>query len=1329
VRILFAEQLEDRLPLDGSNFTSVALFLNLSNPAGTNNAGGYTATTAADIRSWLREGQSPTTSEFIQNYWSELSYGRFQVRVDAVRDTSGTMLIPSITANNNDAGDWGDLAQRVIQANAQHVWRISGSWLDAGVRVIPSVVLVHRFDLGHPAESALEWGRTFTVDEQNYRVKDLFHIEYSIDPNPANNLPWTWGTMAHEYSHDFLNGLDLYGGGGGQVGYWDILGDASTPGRMSNTHSLYKNRLGWLNFKNVLQGPVMAPAEFRLRPYATSGEAIKVVPDPTNNPQEYFLLEFRNDTGDRPWTPDGGIPENGLLITHVNERMGDGGHQAYDSPWIDVEEADGNDGRAWPDDRAFSEMPWFSPGLDIPNLPGDSVYPANNWPGPRAAGTLFPFGGNNAFGPDTNPSSRFYGGRDSGLRITNIRQVGGEIVFSIQMAGNDQSTTTIGAGDQLLPGDFNGDGRDELLAFNGHDLSIIDKRQNQFLTIWRTSDWIGDWNLSLGDRLTVGDFNGDHRSDAFIQSNTGWASVFVSDGLGLNQVWMSGDPAANNNWIGGWHLGGGDKAVAGDFDGDGTTDLFLHNSGWATMLLSTGEGFGQAWMSGDPSANANWIGGWHLGSADRAFVGDYDGDGRDDLFMANSGWAGLHLSTGAGFANVWMSGDPAANENWIGGWHVGPDDRYYVGDFDGNRLDDIFVRSDGWAAMFHSYGSGFNNVWMTGDPAANMNWIDGWHLGPLDRHHIGDLNGDGRDDVFIRNGPWAATLISHGNGLHQEWIYGQLGLDNNYREVLGRFNYDRRADVFLFNGSVTKELVNVQNRTNGTTEMWWGWDGTARLATMAAERPEQHRVGDFNGDGRSDVLVTDGTRLALYLNVAGELRRIWRSEEWIGGWHLGPGDRLHVGDFTGDGKADIYIGSNHWAGLLASTGQSFTNPWIVNEWVDGWHLGPLDREQVGDFNGDGRADIYVRSARYAGLMLSTGSGFTNPWTVSPWVGGWNLGPQDQEYVGDFNNDGRSDIFIRSPRWAGLFLSIGVGFANPWIVNIWVGGWNLSPHDRHYVGDFSGDGRSDIFIRSDGWAGLFLSNGAGFDNIWMTGDPAQNQNWIGGWHLGALDRHFVGDFNQDGRADLYTRSDGWAGVMLSRGTWFDTDFIQAARNTTWVYNPLDQQQVGRFTGVDRDEIYVSHPGGWGAVLTPSAAAPLTVSVTRAHFRTLNSEPAPIQLALWASIDSIFSTIRNNLHLEAFDLNEDRQVNQLDADFLIHDILETDFGDANLDGQFNSSDLVAVFQRGRYEDNIPGGAGWADGDWNGDGEFNSADFVKAFQTGGYELGARRSRSRLV
>lgn len=88
--------------------------------------------------------------------------------------------------------------------------------------------------------------------------------------------------------------------------------------------------------------------------------------------------------------------------------------------------------------------------------------------------------------------------------------------------------------------------------------------------------------------------------------------------------------------------------------------------------------------------------------------------------------------------------------------------------------------------------------------------------------------------------------------------------------------------------------------------------------------------------------------------------------------------------------------------------------------------------------------------------------------------------------------------------------------------------------------------------------------------------------------------------------------------------------------------------------------------------------------------------------------------------SFDLNGDQRVNVDDVNVWVRDLRNTWIGDANVDGEFNSSDFVAVFQAGKFENLLP--AKWSEGDWNGDGLFNSTDFVAAFQDGGFEQGPR-------
>ncbi|MCA9168225.1 MAG: matrixin family metalloprotease [Planctomycetales bacterium] len=103
-----------------------------------------------------------------------------------------------------------------------------------------------------------------------------------------------------------------------------------------------------------------------------------------------------------------------------------------------------------------------------------------------------------------------------------------------------------------------------------------------------------------------------------------------------------------------------------------------------------------------------------------------------------------------------------------------------------------------------------------------------------------------------------------------------------------------------------------------------------------------------------------------------------------------------------------------------------------------------------------------------------------------------------------------------------------------------------------------------------------------------------------------------------------------------------------------------------------------------------------------------------------IDDVFAAIREGIHDQEFDLNLDGMVDEADARFLIHDLLMTDYGDANLDRVFDSSDLIRIFQAGEYEDSVSGNSTWSEGDWNGDGDFDSADLVAAFQAGWYEVG---------
>ena len=105
---------------------------------------------------------------------------------------------------------------------------------------------------------------------------------------------------------------------------------------------------------------------------------------------------------------------------------------------------------------------------------------------------------------------------------------------------------------------------------------------------------------------------------------------------------------------------------------------------------------------------------------------------------------------------------------------------------------------------------------------------------------------------------------------------------------------------------------------------------------------------------------------------------------------------------------------------------------------------------------------------------------------------------------------------------------------------------------------------------------------------------------------------------------------------------------------------------------------------------------------------------------ADIDQLSAEVRSGEHTARFDLTQDGLVTEADRVEWVVKLKKTYFGDATLNGEFNSSDLVEVFVAGKYETGEE--VGWAAGDWNGDGVFSSSDMVTAFVDGGYEKGQR-------
>lgn len=315
-------------------------------------------------------------------------------------------------------------------------------------------------------------------------------------------------------------------------------------------------------------------------------------------------------------------------------------------------------------------------------------------------------------------------------------------------------------------------------------------------------------------------------------------------------------------------------------------------------------------------------------------------------------------------------------------------------------------------------------------------------------------------------------------------------------------------------------------------------------------------------------------------------------EEWIGGWHLGAGNKIAgQGDFNGDGTDDFIITSGWGIGLFSHNGSYFTSLMTKPNGTrfGGWNFQSRDNQILGtgDFNGDGKDDIVVTSNWGIGI-LTYRSGTLQALVVKPGgtrFGGWsyNASTDQIQHIGDFTGDGTDDLLITSG-WGIGVLKLQGSTLNTAVIKpngTRFGGWNFNSRDNRLraVGDFNGDGKQDIAL-SSGWGiGLLTVSGSTFSALVVK----PNDTWFGAWRWGNSNIiRQAGDFNGDGKDELVVTS-GWGigvlrlnGTSLTsvvakpNGTRFGGWNIDAASNTVGAAVDLN--------GNGKEELLIS--SGWG-----------------------------------------------------------------------------------------------------------------------------------------------------
>ena len=586
--------------------------------------------------------------------------------------------------------------------------------------------------------------------------------------------------------------------------------------------------------------------------------------------------------------------------------------------------------------------------------------------------------------------------------------------------------------------------------------------------------------LSAHAADTRADFDGDGRSDILWRdAATGQNYVYFMNGLSIaseGYLRTVADPA--------WEVVG-----LGDFNGDGTTDILWRNAAsgqnylWpmsGTTILAT-EGYIRT------VTDANWL---------VKGIGDFDGDGKADILWRNA-------ATGENYV-YFMSGTSIVGEGYLPtvpsqSWRVAG-----IGDFNGDGESDILWRNGETGENYVYFMSGTSIVdegYLPTVPSQS------WRVAG-----IGDFNADGRSDILWRNGETGENYVYLMNGtsiVGQGYVRTVSNLD--WTVVgLGDYDGDGKSDILWRNASTGENyLYPMDGTTIRPTE---GYIRTVaptwRLAPAATTAHAADTRADFDGDGRSDILwrnAATGQNYVYFMNglsipSEGYLRTV-ADPAW---------EVVGLGDFNGDGKTDILwrnaaSGENYLYPMSGTTILA-TEGYIRTVSDANWLV-----KGIGDFNGDGKADILWRNAatgeNYVYLMNGTtilGQGYIRTVSNLDWtVAG----------LGDYDGDGKSDILWRNGETGENYVYFMSGTSivgEGYLPTVPSQSWRVAG-----IGDFNADGRSDI---------LWRNGETGENYIYlMNGTSIVGQGWVR--TVSNLDWTVVGlgDYDGDGKSDILWRN--------------------------------------------------------------------------------------------------------------------------------------------------------------------------------------------------------------
>jgi hypothetical protein len=267
---------------------------------------------------------------------------------------------------------------------------------------------------------------------------------------------------------------------------------------------------------------------------------------------------------------------------------------------------------------------------------------------------------------------------------------------------------------------------------------------------------------------------------------------------------------------------------------------------------------------------------------------------------------------------------------------------------------------------------------------------------------LGDFDGDNKADVFTTwGGKWRVSVAKDSASLGgtSKWKKintSDVGVDDI---KLGDFDGDHKADVFTTWGGKWRVSTAKDSAHLGGTSKW-------KVINTSDVGVRDVRLGDFDGDGKSDVFTTWGGKWRV--SVAKDSASLGGTSKWkkINTSDVGVGD-IQLGDFDRDRKADVFTTwGGKWRVSVAKDSASLggTSKWKKINTSD---VG-VSQIVLGDFDADRKADVFTTWGgkwRVSVAKDSASLGATSKWKKINSSGvGFDL------LFGDFDGDNKTDVF-------------------------------------------------------------------------------------------------------------------------------------------------------------------------------------------------------------------------------------------------------------------------------------------------------------------------------